>query len=261
MIKKAIISISILLSLSPLLLLAESDLKVPASIQQNCLVTPEWGIDYCPKHWEVLAEKNEKLANLRQSLANSWSLTQLTALLDNNIAGFIKKKVEMVRQEASSSDLFMLDYELYISKLFRHYIEWNSDSKQIVSSFFKRTYYNNDQSWLLISNIKLYKWVNQYDKSITTQIKIRNYAQHTIDNIEDIYCFTTILSEDFIFPLGVQTVFAKNSITTLVVDIPTQTTDLLNSYGNKKLFCTLVYTQDNKEKYSNWWILDFDLKG
>lgn len=146
----------------------------------------------------------------------------------------------------------MSEYKYYITRLFRDYIEQNTVSSQTISSFFKTTYFNTDQSGLGITHIKIYSTIPaQYDDQLTIEIGIRNYSILTIDTIESLYCFTTLNGQDFIFPIEINNAFQKNSITNIVAPVLTKSSPLLDQFGQKQLFCTLVYSVDGIERYTN----------
>ena len=260
MFKKTVILLFFLLCFPFGILKAEDTTPVPETITANCLLQDNWWIDYCPLYRQVISQKNKKLAQQRNQYYATWWLSYLRENLDKKIEWFTKQKITLGKSKPWIAELFLFDYETYITQLFRNYINWSSDETQLVSSFFRKTYFTSDQSGLSITNIKLYKGVSQYDAQVKVQISIRNFAKYTIDSIEDIYCFSTIGNQDLIFPLQVSNIFPKNSITNLVVDIPTKYSQFLDNYGKKKIACTIVYWEKDKEKYSNWWLLEFDLR-
>ncbi len=83
----------------------------------------------------------------------------------------------------------------------------------------------------------------QYDKSAILQVSIRNYTNNPISNIEDLYCFSTINDQDYIYPMKIKTSFKENSITNLIVELQPEISPLLENSGEKKIACTLVYSQ------------------
>ena len=92
----------------------------------------------------------------------------------------------------------------------------------------------------------------QYDKQIFLQIGVRNFTDKAISTIEDIYCFTTIDEQDYIYPLDVKQTIDANTIANLVVPLDVGTTPLTDLEKERKLFCTIVYTRDDQAVYSNW---------
>jgi hypothetical protein len=92
------------------------------------------------------------------------------------------------------------------------------------------------------------------------QVSIRNYTPNPISNVEDLYCFTTIDKTDYIYPIGIQPSFKENTVTNLIVELKPDTSGLLDSFWDKKIACTLVYSQNGQMKYSNRWTTSFIVK-
>ena len=59
-------------------------------------------------------------------------------------------------------------------------------------------------------------------------MSIRNYTTNPIGNIEDLYCFSTINDQDYIYPMGIKTSFKENTITNLIVELTTGMSPLLD---------------------------------
>ncbi len=89
---------------------------------------------------------------------------------------------------------------------------------------------------------------------------MRNFSDKAISNIEDIYCFTTINEQDYIYPLGVRQTIDANTIANLVVPLDVGTTPLTDLEKERKLFCTIVYANDKQEVYSNRQSLDLRIQ-
>jgi hypothetical protein len=176
----------------------------------------------------------------------------LRTKLDKEISNQVKSKLALIRTTPSTSELFIAEYGMYINKLLRIYIDQSDDPSQIVSSFFNNTYFDADQSGLGISKIKLYKNIPaQYDNELTISVDIRNYSLSTIDTIESLYCFSTTNGQDYIYPIPITNAFNKNSITTIVTPVSVKNSPLLDQYGTKRIYCTLVYTIGEQEYYTN----------
>jgi hypothetical protein len=239
-----------------------STVSVPEIIKQNCILTDKWMVDHCPTFWQSLATYNRNIADQWNILLVSWWVTALKTQLDKEISNQVKSKLALVRSAPSTSELFMAEYGMYLNKLLRIYIEQSDDPSQVVSSFFRNTYFDQDQSGLGISKIKLYKNIPaQYDNSLVIAVDIRNYSLSTIDTIESLYCFSTINGQDYIYPIPVTNAFNKNSITTLVAPVSVKNSPLLDQYGTKNMYCTLVYTVGEQEYYTNRGTLQFIMKG
>ena len=229
----------------------DKTVEIPPALKQNCILRPDGLIDTCPVYRQVMRTRNRSLAQQRQQ-ALDISPETLSTLLQQQIANQKKDKLNLLKNTPTTDTAVMIDYEQYIVRRFRDYLAVTSSPSQAIRSFFSTTYFDEDQSGLGISKISLFRTIpNQYDDNIIAQISIRNYTTSSMDQIEDIYCFATIDGEDYIFPLGVQSILPKNSITNIVTSIPTKSSPFLDNYGEKSLYCMLVYTQDNIEKYTN----------
>jgi hypothetical protein len=58
-------------------------------------------------------------------------------------------------------------------------------------------------------------------------VSVRNYTPNPLANIEDLYCFTTINDQDYIYPMGITTSFKENTITNLIVELKPTVSPLL----------------------------------
>ncbi len=235
---------------------AASSVRVPESIQNNCLLTNDKMIDTCPSYRQDIRSANQQLYDLWETAEGSWSIVLYDLINDLKT----KYRIEKLKQTQELWE-FMDDYRSYITQQFISYFDEHSNDKYIVKNFFKTSYFDIDQSGLSIAKMEFYtKNLQQYDSSVFLLISVRNFSQEQISNVEDIYCFSTISDRDYIYPLQVKPTFQANSIANLIVELKAGISPLLDKSGEKKLACTLVYTQWGQEKYTNWWTLQFDIK-
>ena len=128
--------------------------------------------------------------------------------------------------------------------MFVKFFDNHTNEGNLVPQFFKTTYFNNDQSGLEISKLSLYtKKPERYNQNIVLQLSIRNFSPNQISNIEDIYCFSTLNNQDYIYPMNIKPSFTENSITNLIIELKAGISPLFEAIGKKKIACTLVYTQ------------------
>lgn len=161
----------------------------------------------------------------------------------------------------SETELFLWDYEEYITNLFTKFFNDHTNKSNIVQDFFNTTYLDADQSGLAITNLSLYtKKPQQYDPSIMLQLSIRNFTQNQISNIEDVYCFSTINDKDYIYPMNIKPTFQGNTITNLIIELKAGISPLFEKIGQKNIACIVVYNQFNETKYSNWGKVSFVLE-
>ncbi len=261
--KKSPIIITIWLALITLstLSFAQEVITIPTAIQENCILTESGTIDFCPEYRSQVRDLNLKLASQRERA--EWSgVVSLLEKTNKSLEKFRINQLLLIKDTLKGYPLFIHEYELYLTTLFTQYIKLHSDeNKKIVSSFFKTSYFDEDQSWLGISTVKLYKSLpGRYDDELILQIGIRNYTNNPISNIEDLYCFTTINNQDYIYPLSVSTSFKENTITNLIVGLKPTTSPLLENIGEKRIFCMLVYSQYWRTRYTGRGNLSFTLK-
>ncbi len=229
----------------------------PASVRQHCILVPKWWyIDSCPAYRQDLRELNQSLANQRSALLSS-GVSVLRDGLESQRNTLIKERIILSKQWDAKA-IFLHDYTSYlVALLFRDLLELR-DHRQAVRDFFQKTYDTQDQSWLSLYSLSWYKASpRQYDTQLFLQIGVRNFSDTAISSIEDIYCFTTINEQDYIYPLGVRQTIDANTIVNLVVPLDVGTTPLTDLEKERKLFCTMVYTRDGQEVYSNWQSLKF----
>ena len=259
--KILILSLFVFLWTSKILFVqANQKSEVPKPISENCLLTNSWTIDFCPKHWNEVSLLNVKLYQKWYDAEQKWVITLLDTI-NWSITKFRSKDQVLIKNTLNWYPLFALEYEEYIHNLFYTYVKENSDESNIVASFFKTTYFNQDQSGLWISWIKIYKWIpKQYDDWILLQVSIRNYTPNPISNIEDLYCFSTINNQDYIYPIWIRTPFKENTITNLIIELKAWISPLLEQIWEKKIACTLVYSQFWQTKYTNRGKLSFLMK-
>ncbi len=259
-----ILGISLLLSYSAITFAQESKKApqptIPAALSQNCLLTQSGTIDFCPTYRNQIRDLNLKLSQQRKKTESEWIITLLDTI-NSKLKNLNSQSNVLVNNTLSGYPLFISEYEKYLTTLFSLYIKENSDSRDVVGWFFKTTYFDQDQWGLWISAVKVYKWIpRQYDNSILLQVSVRNYTTNPLANIEDLYCFSTINDQDYIYPMGVKTSFKENTITNLIVELKIDTSSLLDQVWNKDIACTLVYSQFWQTKYTNRGKLSFLMK-
>jgi len=240
-----------------------SSSKIPDSITKNCLLTPHKTIEHCPSYRQALRAYNRQIAAERMNtLEGSGWLVVLQSSLQKTISAMDKAKLDLIRATPNTAEIFMSDYKLYLHQLFLTYSKYYQNNLQrLVPSFFEITYYDDDHAGLGISQSKLYNTIPaQYDDEIVAQFDIRNYSTETIDTIENLYCFTTMWSIDYIFPIAVTSAFNKNSLTSVIASIDVHNSPLLDTTGVKKLYCTLVYQFEGSDRYTNRSILEFIMR-
>jgi hypothetical protein len=251
---------SLLIALSTLSFAEETTMTVPESVWKSCILTESGMIDFCPTYRSQIRDLNIKLSQKWTQIEWSGSSSLLTEI-NKSFVNFRLDQILHKKNALQWYPLFIYEYESYLTQLFAKYITQHFNESQIVSSFFKESYFDADQSGLGISNIRLYDAIpKRYDDEIILQVGIRNYTRNPISNIEDLYCFTTIGNEDYIYPLQVQTSFKESTITNLIVWLKPATSPLVENIGEKKIFCMLVYSQYWKMRYTNRWSLSFIMK-
>lgn len=235
-------------------------LPVPASVQTHCLLTQSWGIEFCPKYRSQIRELNTKLYQERSNLEAQGTI-KLVEAIKNKLTNYKSPTALQQQSILEWYPLFIYEYEFYLTALLHHIITSDMPIQKMVAWLFSMTYFDQDQSWLGIKEVKIYKWLpQQYDKSAILQVSIRNYTNNPISNIEDLYCFSTINDQDYIYPMKIKTSFKENSITNLIVELQPEISPLLENSGEKKIACTLVYSQFWQTKYTNRGKLSFIIK-
>lgn len=247
---------SIIIGLSPQTLAqTTAQPPIPDLLQQQCRLTPSGLIDYCPEYWLALSELNRSLAQQR---SESPSQEALITLISDTLAQ-LRTESSAHHNTMPAGQAFLHAYKEYIHEYFLSYLTTEKDDDP-VKSFWQQTYFDADQSGLGLLTLGLYKkHVNQYDTSMTLQIAVRNFTPNTINNIEDLYCFTTINDQDYIYPMNIQPTFQANSITNLIIDLKAGISPLFEKISQQKIACTLVYTQFGSKKYTNRTTLAFDI--
>ncbi len=235
-------------------------ISIPPAVSQNCLLTQSGTIDFCPPYRNQIRDLNLKLSQQRKKNESEWVITLLDTI-NSKLKNLNSQSNILLTNTLNGYPLFISEYEKYLTTLFSMYIKENSDSRDVVGWFFKTTYFDQDQWGLWISEIKVYKWLpQQYDDSLLLQVSVRNYTPNPLANIEDLYCFTTINDQDYIYPMGISTSFKENTITNLIVELKTNITPLLEQLWEKNIACTLVYSQVGQTKYTNRGKLSFLMK-
>ncbi len=250
-----------LFSLSPSLLAQNNTdpIAVPTTVQKNCLLTQSGSIDTCPEYWWEIRDINIKLSQKWTDAELKWAIN-LYDTINADIASFRSEQALNHKKTLSGSALLFVEYEEYLTNLFTQFFNDHTNEPNLVQKFFKTTYFKDDQSGLGISKLSLYtKNPTKYDTSIILQLAIRNYSPNQISNIEDIYCFSTINDQDYIYPMNIKPIFQANTITNLIIELKAGISPLFEKIGQKNIACTLVYNQFWATKYTNRWTVSFDL--
>lgn len=247
-------------SLSPTLFAqSETTVAVPETIGKNCFLTQSGAIEYCPEYRTQVRDTNTKLFQQRSDAETKGQIS-LYDYLNNAIASLRSEQSLIQKQSLSGTPLFLREYEEYLTNLFTQFFNNNTNTPNIVKKFFKTTYFNADQSGLGISNLSLYtKTPQRYDQSVILQLSVRNYSPNQMSNIEDVYCFTTLNNQDYIYPMNIKPVFKENSITNLIIELKAGISPLLEKIDTKNIACIVAYTQFNEKKYTNRWTVSFAL--
>lgn len=233
----------------------EFEISVPSSVSQNCLLTSSGGIDFCPQY-------RAQVRNLNTQLHQTRSHQILQG--ENNLILYLNDKIAQSRSvEWQEKQIllewyqrFIYDYERYIHELLYKFLQDNINVW--LWEFWKMTYFNDDQWWLHIHGIKIYGTEpERYDRDMTLQVSIRNFSNNLIGNIEDLYCFSTINNQDYIYPMNISTIFKPNTITNMIIKLDSSTSPLFERIGNQSIACTLVYEQFQLLKYTNRSTLSF----
>lgn len=249
-----------LVSISPILFAQNTNTTVPTTVQNNCLLTQSGTIDFCPEYRAEIRDINIKLFQKRTDAEIKWAIN-LYDTLNKDSASFQSEQYNNQKESLTGSVLLFLEYEKYLTTLFTQFFNTYTNEANLVERFFKTTYFKDDQSGLGITNLSLYTQnPQQYDQSIVLQLGVRNFSPNQISNIEDIYCFSTINNQDYIYPLNLKPTFQSNTITNLIIELNAGTSPLFEKIGQKNIACTLVYTQFNETKYTNRGKVIFDIK-
>ena len=237
----------------------QDSIPVPETVKKNCLLTQSVAIDFCPEYRSQIRESNLKLSQKRTDAELKWQIN-LYDTVNADIASFRSEKWQETRKNLETKAAFLRDYEFYITNMFVKFFDNHTNEGNLVPQFFKTTYFNNDQSGLGISQLSLYtKKPERYNQNIVLQLSLRNFSPNQISNIEDVYCFSTLNNQDYIYPMNIKPSFSENSITNLIIELKAGISPLFETIGQKKIACTLVYNQFWETKYTNRWKLVFDI--
>lgn len=232
---------------------------IPPILKEHCLFIGA-GIDHCPEYWYTVRDLNHEYDTERRKLSTQ---QQLSEYLNTSLIPFYQPQARRHQIDLKGNELFIYEYKFYLLELFKAHLTKYTDidpSAKILDDFWKKTYFYQDHSGLGIVDLKLYtQQPQQYDSSVILNVSVRNYTLNQINNIEDLYCFTTIDNRDYIYPMNITPSFWPNSITNLIVQLDVTETSLLEQISSRNIACTLVYTQFGAEKYTNWAKLSFDV--
>ncbi len=242
------------------------NIEIPKTIKDNCYLIQEKYIDYCPKYRQDLKKINIKLYEIfNLAEKNSSTLSDLNLKINKVFFKLNAMKKDMfVHRKLNSKNMFLIDYMLYLTKLYKQELQNKIDFKWTIKELFQKTYFNQQQSWIVLQNISLFN-SNQnpevYDNELILKFKFRNYTDKNINNVEDIYCFATKDNKDFIFPLHWDwLIFPWNKITNIVWTLQIPANTIMDTPENKTLYCMMVYFDNNHEITTNFKKFTFDVQ-
>ncbi len=244
----------------PLVLFSQ---EKPSSLEQNCLFVDDVYIDTCPKYRKQMQWINTMLYGVRnkQEQASESQQDHIFAINKFLIQLQTIKKWLFSQKQLTPQNIFLLDYMNYLTNLYKWEVQANSKIKWAIKELFTKTYFNTIQQGLVVHDVSLYgemkAWL--YDTKLTIEVSIRNFDSKAHTDIEDVYCFATVANKDYVYPLGMQWELIKaNSITNVVwtLDIWEENT-LLDFPWQKKLYCMIVFTEQNQEKTSSFFPFSF----
>lgn len=123
----------------------QTDIPVPTSVQKNCLLTQSGTIDFCPEYRGQVRDLNTKLFQQRTDAEIKGQIT-LYDFINNAIAGFRSESGLQKKASLAGAELFLWEYEEYLTNLFTQYFNNNTNKPNLVKNFFTTTYFNQDQS-------------------------------------------------------------------------------------------------------------------
>ena len=128
---------------------------------------------------------------------------------------------------------FLNAYGPYIYNRLLTYLYHTSitSTRHPIDDFFMTTYYNQHQSGLsLTASIYKLQAVKQLSHTIPVSFAVRNFRTTAIADVEDIYCFTSLGSKDYMMParLPVKT-YTSNSITTIILQLDIHNTPITDT--------------------------------
>ena len=208
---------------------------------------------YQAQYKKTVSSLSQELSISVQSIEHKFVILIPNCFNNTSIAWLRSESALQKKAELSWPSLFLREYEEYLTNLFTQYFNTNTNKPNLVKNFFTTTYFNQDQSWLWITSLHLFNNIIplRYDTKAILQLSVRNFSPNQISNIEDIYCFSTINDQDYMYPMKIQQTFKENSITNLVLELKVWISPLFEKIGQKDIACTLVYTQFNETKYTN----------
>ncbi len=228
-------------------------LDIPKTVQDNCIIQDEKYIDTCPSHWEKLKWINEQYLSMFDAEEKKAKTSKDLLLYVNKFLvklHTMKKDLYTTRQ-LDKEKMFTMDYMIYIIDLYREIIQSKIDYHWAIQDLFEKTYYNQQQVGLVLQSVSLFEVLQLpqvYDSEVTVKFNIRNFEQDSISKVEDIYCFTTLWEEDFIFPLEWEwMMFPGNNISNIVGTLKIGDNTLTTIPWEKQLYCMMVYFDNNKE--------------
>ena len=140
---------STLYSLSPTLFAEKKDIKIPVpeTVSRHCLMNNSGSIDYCPEYRSQIRDINTALSQKRTDAEIKGQIT-LYDVLHADVVSFTNEQGQQERNSLEGTTLFLRDYKQYVTNLFVKFFNTHTNEGNLVASFFKTTYFDEDQSGL-----------------------------------------------------------------------------------------------------------------
>ena len=224
------------------------------AVNNNCLFINNKYFDSCPKYRKQVKIINEVLYDIRvtkekEVLGKNEMLTEVEDM--QNKLKLVNAKLFKSGQRTEDK-AFYIGYMIEIMDLYMFELETAGKVEGKAEELFTKTYFNENQEWLVINDIKLQsdaQRVLQFDEKLHLEIDMRNFMLEAVTQVEDIYCFASIWAEDYIFPLDSPVnLFEANSIKTINISMNTNNHPLMDTVGEQTIYCNMVYFDDNNNE-------------
>ena len=138
-----------LYSFSPPIFAEKKDIKIPVpeTVSRHCLMNTSGSIDYCPEYRSQIRDINTALSQKRTDAEIKGQIT-LYDVLNADVTSFASEQAQQERNSLDETTLFLRDYKQYLTNLFVKFFNSHTNEGNLVSSFFKTTYFTEDQSGL-----------------------------------------------------------------------------------------------------------------
>jgi hypothetical protein len=131
-----------------------------------------------------------------------------------------------------TNNVFIDSYGPYIyNRLMTYLYHTSTSAANPIDAFFGTTYRDQNHSGLgLHATVYKKTSVPQMTTSLPIYFAVRNFRSTSMTTVEDIYCFTTIGTKDYIIParLPIKS-YTSNSITNVVLSLDIQNTPLTDT--------------------------------